>query len=74
MKSDELPKEVIEYIQSRIPYLPEGCGNITIKVTRSGYIDVEISESKRFPIKKSGLAGQIVGGKQIIVRKKSGTG
>lgn len=69
MRQDQLPEEVIKHIQERIPYLPDGCGNITIKITRGGYIDVEISESRRFPMKGNALAGQIVGGKKIIVKK-----
>lgn len=54
---NELPKEVIDYIQQQSTVVTHG--RITVKKGTGGnYIDVEVTYNKRFPIKSK---------KQIIV-------
>jgi putative lipoic acid-binding regulatory protein len=56
---DELPKEVIDYIQQQSAIVVHG--KIVIKKGTGGnYIDVEVTHNKRFPLKTMN--------KQVIVR------
>jgi hypothetical protein len=56
--TDELPKEVIDYIQQQSAIVVHG--KIAIKKGTGGnYIDVEVTYNKRFPLKPTN--------KQVIV-------
>ena len=58
-KTESLPQEVIDYIQEQAPLIAHG--NINIKKGAAGYIEVDITISKRF-LPKNG---------KILIAKKS---